>query len=153
MAKTSCPASPASLQPFCRILRLQISNRRTRWGWQWRPRGMDRTTSARRRRQEAPPRGRPPWTHLLGAARLVADRAARPTIRDPSGGHTRDAECRGVGAARRGIALNLGTGHYGTLDAAAGGSPAPHRRATSTPEMQAESHNTPAAYPPTTSLK
>src|SRR3989442_15373156 len=55
MAKTSCPASPASLQPFCRILRLQISNRRTRWGWQWRPRGMDRTTSARRRQQEAPP--------------------------------------------------------------------------------------------------
>src|SRR5256712_9519826 len=32
-------------------------------------------------------------------------------------------------------------------------SAAPHRRATSRPEIHAESHSTPAAYPPTTSLK
>jgi len=48
---------------------------------------------------------------LTYLAQLVADRAARRAIRDPSGGHTRDAECRGAGAARRGITLNLGTGH------------------------------------------
>src|SRR6266700_4820478 len=100
-----------------------------------------RADGGRRHRRRGDQRG----AHLPGAARLVADRAARRTIRDPSGGHTRDAECRGAGAARRGITLNLGTGHYGALDGAAGGSPAPHRRATSRPEIHADSHSTPAA--------
>jgi len=66
-----------------------------------------RAEGGRRPRGRGDQRG----AHLPGAARLVADRAARRTIRDPSGGHTRDAECRGAGAAHRGIALNLGTGH------------------------------------------
>src|SRR3989441_11536998 len=66
---------------------------------------MDRTTSARRGRQEAPGRGDQRGAHLPGAARLVADRAARRTIRDPSGGHADDAERRGLGAAHRAIVL------------------------------------------------
>src|SRR5207245_11516538 len=43
--------------------------------------------------------------------------------------------------------------YYAAGRGAAGGAAPSHRRATSRPEIQVESHSTPAAYPPTTSLK